>query len=171
MKRSVLCLLLALPLLISSCRKLTDFRIKDSSQFTIPMTAPVNLPFFDTMSVSTSSAYEFENNGTDTKHIKSIKLDQLTLTITNPPSQTFNFLSSIHLYIIAEGLPEVEIAYRDNIDATSTSVDLVTTGADLTEYIKKDNYSLRVKTTTKGALTQDVTIRSDMTFLVRAKLI
>ena len=174
MNRSYLLFLLFLiPVSLSSCKKITEFRIKDSSEFTVPKTASLGVPLFiDTMSVSTSSAFEFKSNGTDTKHIKNIRLDQLRLTITNPSGQTFSFLESIHLYIYAEGLPEVEIAYLDNIPNTvGNTIDLVTTGAELDEYIKKDAYKLRVKTETDELLSQDVTIQSEMSFLVRAKLL
>lgn len=170
MNRNIIYLLLLISILFSSCKKITEFKVRDSSEFTIP---GAGVPLFvDTMSVSTSSNYEFQTNGTDPKHIKDIRLSELKLTITNPSTQTFRFLKSIHLYMYADGLPEVEIAYIDDIPNTvGSSIDLNTTGAELDEYIKKDAYKLRVKTETDELISQDVDIRSDMTFLVRAKIL
>ena len=158
--------------LLPGCRKLGEFKIKDSSEFTIPGTTPLGIFVPTPMEVASSSSYEFKNNGTETKHVKEVRLDQMTLTIIDPSTQTFKFLNSVHIYISADGLPEVEIAYLDNIPPTvGSSIELLTTGAVLDAYIKKEKYKLQVKTVTDDVLADDVKIRSDLTFRVKAKIL
>lgn len=157
---------------LSSCKKLTEFKIHEQSEFVVPGTAIIGPPILDTMQISSSSTYQFASNGTDAKHVEEVKLDKLTLTITNPPGKTFSFLNSVRIFISADGLPEQEIAYLTNIPASAgNSIELITTGVVLDAYIKKENYSLRVATVTDELLNEDVTIRADMTFNVRAKLL
>lgn len=156
----------------SGCRKMGEFKIKDSSEFIIPATTPLGIFLPSPMEISSSSSHEFKNNGTEAKHVKEVRLDQMTLTITDPPTQKFEFLNSVHISISADGLPEVEIAYLDNIPPTvGNSIELLTTGAVLDEYIKKGKYRLHVKTVTDNGLAQDVKIRSDLTFRVKAKIL
>lgn len=157
---------------LAGCRKMTEFKIHDSAEFVVPSTAVAFVPVLSTMEVTTSSSYEFKNNGTDAKHVKEVKLDKVSLTITQPSGEDFSFLNSIHIYISASGLPEVELAYLDDIPSTAGNMlDLITTGATLDAYLKKDGYQLRVQTVTDETFTENITIRSDMTFNVRAKLL
>jgi len=175
MKKRVLnkySLIIAGLLFFSSCKKLTEFSVSDSAEFTVPATTALGVPINNTTSVSTSSNLEFKTNGADAKNVKEIRLSNLKLTIVDPPSEDFSFLNSIHIYIQADGMPETEIAYLDNISSSTGSVlDLVTTGAVLDDYINKENYSLRIKTVTDETLIQDIVIRSDMTFRVQAKIL
>jgi hypothetical protein len=157
-------------MLFSGCRKLTEFNIKNSMEFVIPKTAVIGVPL-PTSNVPTSSNFEFQNNGTDAKHVQDVKLDALTLSIKSPASQTFNFLNSIRVYISADGLQEIEIAYLESIPTSVQSIYLTTTGVKLDAYLKKDSYSLRIKAVTDEQLYEDVTMKADMVFHVRAKLL
>src|SRR5689334_15401864 len=125
-----------------SCKKLTEFNISDSSSFVVPQTAVIGAPLPGSMQFSNSATYQFQSNGTDSKHVKEIRLEEVTLTVTDPPSgQTFSFLNSIHIFISASGLPEKELAYLDNIPSSvGSSIGLNTTGEELSAYIKKGDY-------------------------------
>lgn len=162
--------LISVSMLFSGCRKLTEFKIKNSTEFVIPKTAVIGVSL-PTSPVPTTSNFEFRNNGTDAKHIQDIKLDALTLSIKSPASQTFDFLNSIRVYISADGLQEIELAYLENIPTSVQTIYLSTTGAKLDAYLKKDSYSLRVKAVTDEQLYEDVTMKADMVFHVRAKLL
>jgi len=65
-------------------------------------------------------------------HLKSI-----TLTITKPPGETFDFVDSIVINIAGEGLPTREVARLDPVPATGTISLQVIESVDLLPYIKK----------------------------------
>lgn len=166
--------LIAVCCVLASCKKieeLTTFRIKDSTSFTVPGTLSTGIPLIDTIPVESNAQFEFSNNNTKAEYLKEVKLDKLSLTIENPPTQNFNFLKSIHLFISADGLPEREIAYSDAVPANATSLQLQVTDVSLTDYIKTSSYKLRVNAVTDEPIAQDTKIRADMEFLVRAKIL
>lgn len=172
MIKTRICLLL-LSVLFLACEKvdeLKEFSIEQESEFTIPATGvgPVPIP---TTAVQNNAEQEFESNGADIKYVEKIRLSSLKLTITNPVTEDFSFLNSIHIYMEATGLPKVKIAYKDIVPENVSSFDLETTGAILDEYLKQDSYSLIYETVTDELTTQDVTIRSDMVFQVKAKIL
>jgi hypothetical protein len=171
MKKLSLFVILGLCLGFFSCKKLTTFEIKNSTQFTIPSAGGVGVLGNTSPPVPTSSQATFNNKGTDASHIKEIKLKQLSLTITSPSGQNFNFLNNVHIYISASGLAEQEIAYLDPVPSNgSVKIDLTPTGIILDDYVKSDAYNLRISSGTNALTTQNVDITADMTFSVRATL-
>jgi hypothetical protein len=72
------------------------------------------------------------------------------------------------LYISTTDSDEIELAYQDNINSTSNTIDLISTDARLDKYIKADKYKIRTQFTLKETLTQDVTVKADMKFKVTA---
>jgi hypothetical protein len=171
MKKLSLFIILVLCFGFFSCKKLTTFEIKNSTQFTIPSAGGVGILGNTAPPVPTSSQTAFQNKGTDASHIKEIKLKKLSLTITSPSGQNFNFLDKVHIYISAAGLAEQEIANLDPVPFNgSASIDLNTTGIVLDDYVKKDTYNLRIAAETNSITTQNVDITADMTFSVRATI-
>jgi len=156
-------------LFFTSCKKFGTFTIDGSSEFTVPALTPVGV---FSVPVQTSSQSSFQAKGTDAKHLKEVHLEKITLTITNPTSRNFDFLDKVHIYISADGVAEQELAYLDPIPQTGlVSIDLTTTGIELVEFIKKETYKLRISTTTNAIINQDVTMRADMTFRIKAKIL
>ncbi|HXA02123.1 MAG TPA: hypothetical protein VNW99_09050 [Cytophagaceae bacterium] len=166
-----LLILLLIIVSLAGCKKihLTTFNITNSTEFVIPAATPVGL---FSLPVQTSSQNSFKSQGTDASHLKEVSLDKLSLTITNPTNQNFNFLDKIHIYISASGQAEQEIAYLDPIPHNgSVTINLNTTGIALVEYIKQDIYTLRISTSTNQVLTQNITIKADMTFKIKPKFL
>jgi hypothetical protein len=157
---------------LAGCKKihLTTFNINNSTEFTVPAATPIGI--FSSVPVPSSSQNSFQQQGTDASHLQEVSLDKLSLTVKNPAGKSFDFLDKIHIYISASGQPEQEIAYLDPIPHNGAlTITLNTTGVELVEYIKQDTYNLRISTATNQILNQDVTIRADMTFRVKAKLL
>lgn len=159
--------------LAASCNKIDDlltFRIDHQSEITIagnlPITAPIEIA---TPDIETNSNQEFQNNDTRADLVKDVTLEKLRLTIIDPANETFSFLESIHIYISADGQPELELAHLDNIETTSKTLDLETTSERLDAYVKASSYNLRTKVITRKTLTSDVTIETDLTFKVTAE--
>jgi hypothetical protein len=170
MKKLSIFIILSLCFGFFSCKKLTAFKIHNSSDISIPSSPVAGLVNTPPVPVTSSANSSFQANGTDASHVKEIKLDQLSLTMKSA-GDNFDFVDKIHLYISAPGLQQKEIAYLDPVPHNgSLKIDLTSTGVVLDDYVKKDSYSISVATTTNAIKTQDVNMTADMTFSVRATL-
>ncbi len=169
--------LLVFALVLNSCKlidKLTSFNVDYTTTYTVPATViPITILNSNTPDITTNSEQTFTNNNTKSDHIQEVILKKLTLTITSPSGQKFDFLKSADVFISAPGLPEIKVASIDNIDdaTVGNSIEMIPNGQDLKEYIKKDKITMRVSSTTDKVVTQDVTVRVDAKFWVNAKLI
>ena len=102
--------------------------------------------------------------------VKDIKLNNLTMTITDPQNQTFGFLKSVHLYISTDSANEIELAYLDSIPPAATSISLLTTQLPLDSYVKSATYKLRTQAVCRQLLSQNSTIDVKLRFKVTANL-
>lgn len=171
---SIVCILSFMMLV--SCKKvqkLTQFDMDYSSQVTIPSSTGINLPFsIGTPDIATNSEAEFAVNDTRKDLIEKITLKSMKLTVSSPSTGNFDFLKSAEIYIKAEGLDPVLIASKYNIqDGQGNVLNMDVTGSDFKEYIKKDKFSLEVKSVTDKIITQDYTLNVDAVFFVDAKIL
>lgn len=162
--------------LFASCKKknkLTQFTMSYAQTVVIPSSTGVNLPFnIFTPDMTTNSESTFEVNNTRKDLIQEIKLTKLDLLITSPSNGNFQFLKSVEIYISASGLQEVMIAKKDNIPSDiGNYINLDCLNSDLKEYIKKDQFKLRLNTVTDQIITSDYEIALNSKFLVDAKIL
>lgn len=157
----------------NACKKdgiQVKFKLNYDVDFTIESGNILNLPFdVFTPEVTTNSEGEFEANDTRKDKVESIKLNFIDLEITAPQGETFSFLKHVYLYINADGLDEKRIAYKENIDNSTSTISLDIEDVELADYIKKDSYSLRVESVTDEQLSQDVDVHADLQFQVKAR--
>lgn len=172
MKSKIIAIALLLSLSLASCSAVDDllsFSISNETSIKIKSTSPINLPSeIITPDVTTNSSAQFENNKTKASLVKDVKLRSLKLSITDPSDKTFTFLKSVHLYISTTDSDEIELAYQDNVNATTNMIDLICTDKKLDQYIKADKYKIRTKVTLKETLTKDVTLKAEIKFRVTA---
>jgi hypothetical protein len=172
MKTKAITVLAILALFIVSCSevdKLLTFTISNQTTFKINSGIPFNSPFeVATPDVTTNSTSEFKNNNTNVDLVKDVKLQELKLSITSPDTKTFSFLKSVHMYISTNADDEIELAYQDDINSTTNTINLTCTTQKLDKYIKASSYKIRTKVVTKETLTQETTIEADMKFRVTA---
>ncbi len=158
-----------------SCDKIDElltFTISNKTEIVIETSIPIALPFeIPTPDITTGSEEQMSNNNSSTDLIKDVLLTSFNMKIKDPSDKTFSFLKSIHIYISTNSSDEIELAYKDNIDAGTNSIDLTTTTAKLDKYIKADKYKLRTKVTTKETVTQDITIEINMEYKITADLL
>lgn len=162
--------------LLTGCKKideLTQFYMEYNEEVVIPASTGVNLPFnILTPSIESNSESTFASNDTNKELIEEIVLTKLQLTLTSPTNGDFSFLESISVYIKADGIDEVRIAWDDNVSSTvGNFLDLETSTANLEEFIKKDNYTLRVNAVTDQLLSQDHHINVYSKFFVDAEIL
>ena len=157
----------------SAVDELTKFKMNYKSSVTVPAALQVNLPIdLFTPDISTNSQTEFEINDTRKDLVENIRLDGLSLTISSPSGADFSFLNSIVIYISADGLSEIRIAWDEDVSATAGGeLNLETSSENLMEYIKQENFQLRVNTVTDEVLTEDHSIEVDCEFFVDAKIL
>ncbi|WP_289666059.1 hypothetical protein [Flavobacterium panacagri] len=172
MKSKFIALTVFLSIFLSSCNTVDDllsFNISNSTSIKIQSTSPINLPSeIITPEVTTNSSAEFENNKTKASLVKDVKIRSLKLSISDPSDKTFTFLKSVHIFISTTNSDEIELAYQDNINVSTNSIDLICTDKKLDQYIKADSYKIRTQVTLKETLTKDVTVKADMKFRVTA---
>jgi hypothetical protein len=153
--------------------KLTQFTMDYSETVTIPSSGPTSLPLnLFTPDVETNSESTFAINDTRKDLIEFIELTELTLDHKSPSSGDFSFLKSIEVFLTAEGLSEVKVAWLDAIaEEPGKTLTLNTSENNLMEYIKKDEFSLKVRTVTDETFLSDQEIEINTTFFVDAKLV
>lgn len=151
----------------------TQFDIEYNKSVTISATTGINIPInIPTPPIPTNSESEFEVNNTAKKLVEKINLKTLELTITSPSDSDFSFLRSIEVYLSAEGLPEIKVAWKDDIsNDTGKNIKLDTSNEDLKEYILKDEIKLRLKTVTDKILGKDHQIDVHSVFFVDARIL
>jgi hypothetical protein len=158
--------------IVISCNVIDDlltFSIDNQTTVTIPSGFPVNTALeLVTPEISSNSSTAFENNNTNAQLVKDVKLKEMKLTVTNPANKSFSFLKSIHIYISTNDSDEIELAFLDDINSTSNTLNLTCTTEKLDKYIKASSFKLRTKVLTKEAITQDISIQADMKFQVTA---
>ncbi len=167
-------LVLLITLLFSGCKKkITQFYIDYTSSVVIQSSVGELVPFsVYTPDVTTNSEFEFESNDTRKDKINSIKLSDLSLTITSPSNETFSFLNSIHVFISSPSQPEKKVAFKESIPPTIGNkliCDIV--DLELQEYIKDQSFKIRIETVTDETIPQDVYIDLYSNFFVDAKIL
>lgn len=175
MKKQIL-ILSCIILSFIGCEKIdevTQFDMEFNETVVIPSTIGVNLPFnILTPNIETNSESTFAVNDTRKDLIEEITLKTLNLTLTSPSNADFSFLTSIIVYISAEDLPEIKVAWKDRIpDDIGNVLDLELSDVDLKEYIQKDEFDIRLNTTTNKLLLSDHSINLHSVFFVDAKIL
>lgn len=153
--------------------KLTKFNMVFDKTITIPAATGVNLPVnTEIPDVETNSESTFAVNNTNKNLIEEVLLKESKLTITAPTDGDFTFLKSITIYMYANDLAEVKVAWQDTIPANvGNTLTLKTTDADLKEFILKDSFNYRVNTVIRKVITSDYSIDLHSVFLVDAKIL
>ncbi len=160
---------------LMSCKKVakfTQFDMEFENECVIPSSTGVSLPLdIITPDTETNSESTFAVNDTRKDKIEEITLTELDMTITSPNGQDFSFLESINLYLNADGLDEVLIAWKNPVPQSATTLMLETTELDMKEYIKKDEFTLRINCTTDEVITSDHHLNVRSKYFVDAEIL
>lgn len=156
-------IILSILLLSGSCHldEKIAFDIDYNSEATIPSIAIIDLPFeIPIPPISTNINKKLESINSKKDYLNTAKLKEITLSALDPDDQSFNFLKNIEIYIKADGLDEIKIAEKHDIpDDIGNELTLdVNKDEDLSEYIKKDEFNLRIKATSRKILLHSVKV-------------
>jgi len=163
-------------LLLTNCKLIdgwTQFEVDYSSTAILPQDLDINKSEDVYPSVIEANLKaKVENEGSSIDKIESVELTSLKLRITSPAGKDFKFLNSVALYMNAEGLDEIKVAWKDDVPVTvGDALSLSTSSADLTDYLVKEVVTLRLNIVLKQGIPQDYQIGIDVTFLVDAKIL
>lgn len=148
------------------------FSLTYDTTFTIPNGTGVSTPVSIVMpnTVSNSEA-EFASNNTSNEKIDNIGLTSLSMEIISPSGDEFDFLEDIELFISADGVDEMLLAYVYNMEnIVGTTISLTCSQGDFKELLKKDNFTLRARTVSDELISSDVEIKITSAFVVDATL-
>lgn len=136
----------------------------------IPNGTDISVPHITVMSGNLSnSESEFEANKTNKEEIEDISLTSLNMEIISPTGEEFDFIEDVELYISADGVDEMLLAYVYNMqNIVGNTISLTCAQSDFQEFIKQDKFTLRVKTISDEFNSSDVEIKISSTFLVEA---
>ena len=178
MKKIILSFAVAATFFAVGCeklQKLTEFDIPYNSSFTVPATQllglglPIDVP---TPDITTNAETTFNSNGTAKDLIDNVKLSQLRLSISDTSNhQTFNFLRKATIFIKADGVAEQEIARLDSVPLGVTTIDFTTPSTNLSSFITKNTFSLRITATSRQESASDIKINVASKFHVNAKVL
>jgi len=172
MKKTLLLAPLMLFLLLVGCKKIDElltFYVDDMQNVRIPANFPIgSLGILAPVPVTTRSDETFRNNNTSADKVKDVSLNKLTLTITDPAGQNFDFLQKIELFISTDANDQIRLAYLDQVPRGVTSFELTSTNAKLDKYLKSPTYTLTTKAQLAQPISRDVTVRADSRFKVTA---
>lgn len=165
-------LLLAGLVILYGCKDVEDlltFSIHHETDFRVESSSPLGLPLeIGTPDVTTNSNQTFRNNNTSASLVKDVKLQQIDLAITSPVDKTFNFLTSIHVYISTDQQSEILLAHLEEVPENVSEIALIPTQQKLDAYVKASSYKIRTQIVTDETLTQAVDILMDLDFKVTA---
>jgi hypothetical protein len=166
----------AMASVFSGCKqldKLTQFSLEYNESMVISSMIGMNLPFnIATPKIKTNSTEAFAINDTRKDLIEDIKLEALALNISDPADADFSFLQSIEIYISAEGLEEILVAWKYEIDDSSgNSLELETANEDLSSFIIQDEFTLKFTTVTDKLILSDHHVEVNARFFVDAKIL
>ena len=163
--------MLVIVLLALGCNKLSQlltFEISNSENITIPATTLLNVPVISPVPVNVNSEETFENNKTTASLVKDVVLNKLTLTITNPASENFNFLKSVRIYIGTDQNDKVLLASLNDIPLDVSTIELISNNSKLDRYIKASSYTLYTEISLRSTVGNELTVRADSKFRVTA---
>jgi len=174
--RILILLIVTFSLFVTSCEKVDEFTQFDmdyQTSVTVPSTVGANMPFdMWTPEITTNSETQFAVHDTRKDKVEEILLTSSQLSVTSPDDGDFAFLNDIYVYLSADELSEIEIAWKEDIpDDVGNTILLNTSDENLEAYIKKDSIQFRVKTITDRVITQEYQIQIDAVFWVDAEVL
>ena len=167
---------MVLALSLAACEQvdeLTQFEMDYTTSFTIPGTIGMDVPIdLQTPEIQTNSTEKFSGQDTREDLIEEIVLREMNLSIESPSGGDFSFLNGLTIFLNAEGMEEVKVAWKESIpEDPGSTLQLETASADLKEYIFKDQFQLRVQSQTDEIIDQDHEVQVASVFHVDAEIL
>lgn len=158
-----------------SCEKLdkyTQFTLDSHATLTVLRNTPTQTPVaLATVDLPINSEI-FDDYNTSTNLIEKASIKKIDLQLTNPSAANFNFLTDIELYIEAEGLPKLRMAWKNNLPNNDTqTIELNNLSDNLSEYLKNNHPKITAIIKTDEPLNESMQLDVHFSFYIDSQLI
>ncbi len=162
-------------LTVISCEKiekLTQFSLDYTGSFNVAADLATQTPIDLQDLVFNIDDKRFEDYDTSKELIEEATIKKINISIEPTQTATFDFLTDLDLYIEANGLPKIRIAWVNNLDNTgSQNIELNHLPDNLAEYFKKDDFKISALILTDEVLNQAVTFDVNLSFYINANIV
>jgi hypothetical protein len=175
-KLVVLTLIILVVSLFTTCnklRKIKEFDLNYTEDIIIPSNNTILSVPFDiiTPEQTTNTAAEYDNQGTTNKLVEQVTLTKLIFSMKSPSSANFDFLNSIEIFLSSPNNSEILVASKYNIPESGLKlIEMDLTSNNLKNFLQDASYNLRLKTVTDQTIFNDVTVTTNATFHVKARI-
>ena len=175
---------IAMVLLLGECNSIAKF-----TQFYVPYESSVIIPGIENSlipegteipdvyvsdelpGIPTNLSTFLDKNNTSSDLIEKIALTDATFTIILPEGKDFSSIRSLDVYLKANGLDDVLVAWAHSIpNDVGNELDLETSDDNLKAYLLKDTISFKIETVIHKMITSDYEIKMDTKFFVDAQI-
>ena len=151
--------------------KTTQFSINTEATFEVPADMATQTPIELSAMPLVIDSKIFEDYNTSIDLIDKATIKNIELQIVAPQNADFNFITDIELYIEADNLPKIRMAWKNdmqNDQLQSFSPDYLPD--NLSEYLKNDQLKISVVLLTDEVLNQPVQFKVKTGFYIDAEL-
>ena len=152
--------------------KTTQFSINTEATFEVPADMATQTPIELSAMPLVIDSKIFEEYNTSIDLIDKATIKNIEFQIVNPQNADFNFITDIELYIEADNLPKIRMAWKNdmqNDQLQSFSPDYLQD--NLSEYLKNDHLKMSLVLLTDEVLQQSVQFKVKTGFYIDAELI
>lgn len=97
-----------------------------------------------TKTVETNASTYMKEYNTSTEKVISVKLSKMSISVSQPTGEKFDFMDTINIYMSAPGQPEVLIAHRYGLPADPSTVEFdCDNSIEMKEYFLQDSMFVR----------------------------
>ena len=161
--------------MLFSCEKidqLTQFTFQNTYEFIVPADTPVNTDIQLSQIPVELDNSALEAHDTSKDLLEEVSLDKVSLEITNPTTANFDFLKDLALYIEADNLPKVRVAWKTNLqNGQGNTIELDILKDNLVPYFKGDNIKISISIKTDEPIVDDITVQTKVVYFVDAKVL
>lgn len=174
MKKILIVLIIIVPLLIGckSLNKLTMFDLPFKQSITLPVIPFENTPVaLSIPGIKTKIDSVLNSLDLSSDMIQGVSLKKMEFTLTSPTTGDLSFIKSVEIYISGAGLNDVKIASTGDVTDNTKNLVMTLTEVDLKDFILKDEFGLKIITTTDKAILVEQKIDISFNFLVDLKVL
>ncbi|MFT5681403.1 MAG: hypothetical protein ACI8RZ_002309 [Myxococcota bacterium] len=118
-----------------------------------------DLGFEEFVTVDLTASEELRNQGVEPGDIVNVTLTTFDLEVLSPDNGDLSFLDEMAVYVEADGLPRMRVAFLDNFPEGQKYVSFNLDDADLTEYAVSEAMSIDTEVTGRSPAS-DTTIKA-----------
>jgi hypothetical protein len=168
----LLTLAVGISLIASSCSKTEQSRVRVESLSTIEI--PATASATDLVDISFSSSLStktlLQEEGFDVDNISKAWMEAVEFKMVSPAAESFRFTKGMTLYMSAQGLPEIMVAWKDHPNAlTMAPLYLIRGGIDLKAYLAEETINFRLECQMRRLFTEPISFTMRPIFFVEAE--